>query len=77
MIHEWEAELQDLDTYRNEILPVKLAIDRWYVDNASPQLDALVVIALAQSLLGRRAETVIHPRVLANVPEAAKIPALR
>ncbi len=74
MVHEWEATLPDLDTYRTRILPVKLAIDRWYVEHASARVDGLVVVAIAQSLLGRRRRTVLHDRIRLEVPEARTIP---
>jgi len=75
MVHEWEATNLDVDTYRQDILPVKLAIDAWYVANASPALDLLVVTGLARSLLLGHGDTALHRRVRAAVPEAGRIPA--
>jgi lipopolysaccharide/colanic/teichoic acid biosynthesis glycosyltransferase len=74
IVHGWEARLPEAseDVYREVLLPVKLAIDRWYLENASPLLDVRVVVALVQSMLGSH-RTVLHARVEAAVPAAATL----
>jgi lipopolysaccharide/colanic/teichoic acid biosynthesis glycosyltransferase len=75
---DWEAdELRTgdaEDVYRHKILPVKLAIDAWYVEHASPRIDAEVLVALVQRFALGRAETVVHRRVWRSVPAAAVVP---
>lgn len=48
----WEADLPDgpkgVAYYQNELLPVKLAIDAWYVGSASPLVDLRILLALAR-----------------------------
>ena len=52
------------------MVPVKVAIDRWYVEQASPGIDALVVVGLARRLAGRPVGALLE-RIRAGVPEAA------
>ena len=51
-----EAELlvgDDVErTYRTEILPDKVALDRWYLRHQSRRLDARIVLATALRMLG-------------------------
>lgn len=74
IVHGWEARLPEAseDVYREVLLPVKLAIDEWYLQHASPALDLRVVVALVQSMLGKT-RTVLHDRVEAAVPSAATL----
>lgn len=49
------------DAYPALVVPAKLAIDRWYVANASPQLDFLTLMALAKRFApGSRATRMKH-----------------
>ncbi len=73
VVHDVEAGMgvDDLGRYEAEMLPVKLAIDEWYLEHASPALDFLVVRALVERfLLGRRC-TSLHSRIAREVPLAA------
>jgi lipopolysaccharide/colanic/teichoic acid biosynthesis glycosyltransferase len=74
IVHGWEANLPAAseDVYREVLLPVKLAIDEWYVEHASPSLDLRVVAALVQSMLGWH-RTVLHRQVERAVPSAATL----
>jgi lipopolysaccharide/colanic/teichoic acid biosynthesis glycosyltransferase len=78
IVGAWErAELREADPtelYRTQIVPVKLAIDQWYVQRASPWIDVLVVVSLVQQLVFGRPETVIERRVRRDVPETAAVP---
>jgi lipopolysaccharide/colanic/teichoic acid biosynthesis glycosyltransferase len=69
LVDRWEAKVLDAATsdavYRETILPVKVALDAWYVGAATPRLDALVVRSLVASLTGR------HPTHLREVATAA------
>lgn len=59
LVGAWEREritaAPDGATYVDEVLPVKLAIDSWYLRRASPRVDALVAMTLLQRLTGRAA----------------------
>jgi lipopolysaccharide/colanic/teichoic acid biosynthesis glycosyltransferase len=71
LIHDYEAEHlgRDPERYLSEILTVKLAIDAWYIRNASPMVDLLVAIAVVERFgLGKRT-TVLHRRVCQAIPE--------
>jgi lipopolysaccharide/colanic/teichoic acid biosynthesis glycosyltransferase len=76
---DWEAaELRHgdaEDVYQHKILPVKLAIDAWYVEAATARVDAEVLISLFQRFVLGRDETVVHRRVRREVPAAAAVPA--
>lgn len=75
LVHDWEAvALSDGErepAYRKRVLPVKLAVDEWYVANATPLIDLLVVLALIERFGGGRRDTVAHRRVLPLVPSPA------
>lgn len=73
LVNRWEAEvLTDegtTDTYATVILPVKVAIDRWYVRSATPWVDGQIAIALFS---GRRRPLRVH--VKRAVPDASRLP---
>lgn len=73
LVADLEAELVRLGdgySYGEDILPIKLAIDRWYVEYASPRIDALILASLAGRLaLGRKPRRLLD-EVCAAVPEA-------
>jgi len=74
-VGDWERDVitaaPDGSVYESEVLPVKVAIDRWYVEQATPAIDMRVVLGLVQRLVGRTASAVIGP-VRARVPLAAR-----
>ena len=74
-VGDWERDVitaaPDGSAYESEVLPVKVAIDRWYVEQATPAIDVRVVLGLVQRLVGRTAYAVVDP-VRAHVPEAAR-----
>ncbi len=60
VVGEWERDLIEADrsgdSYRRTVLPVKLAIDRWYLETISPRSDLRVAMALAKRFIpGSRA----------------------
>lgn len=71
-VGDWELGIitdePDGSAYERKVVPVKVAIDRWYVEQADPALDALVVIGLLQHLLGRRPASLLR-RIRAGVAE--------
>ena len=77
VVGDWEgsviAEDPDGDAYRDRVLPVKLAIDRWYVGEASPGLDAEVVWTLLRTALPGPRPVGLRVRVWASVPSVATI----
>lgn len=75
LIHDFEAGLavHDLKRYEAEMVPVKLAIDQWYLRHASPAVDLLVVLALVQRFALRRPTTTLHLRLEREIPEVADL----
>ena len=78
IVHDWENDVlagpSAEDAYREVILPVKLAIDEWYVERASPWIDCLVVASLAQRFLTGRPPSLMTRRVRRDVPAAGAVP---
>lgn len=78
LVSAWEVELiadsTDGRVYVDVVLPVKLAIDRWYVTRSSLHLDALVARSLVRRLLGRPGVPTLTSLVRSQVPEARQIP---
>ncbi|MEZ5169560.1 MAG: sugar transferase [Acidimicrobiia bacterium] len=58
--------------YRERILPTKVALDAWYVENASPRIDAEVLISLVLRALAPGTTTPIEKRLRAQglLPDA-------
>lgn len=73
-VGDWERDIitaaPDGSAYERDVVPVKVAIDRWYVEQASPGIDALVVVGLARRLAGRPVGALLE-RIRAGVPDAA------
>lgn len=61
-------------TYVDEVLPVKLAIDEWYVRRSSPLLDARVISTLVRRFLPGAGSCRLARQVHAAVPEANRVP---
>lgn len=78
LVEGWErTAMRDASfehTYVDQILPVKLAIDEWYVRSASLAIDVSIVRALVARFVLGRAPSALQRRVRASVPEAAQIP---
>ena len=75
VIHDYEAGLgiNDLERYEAEMLPVKLAVDEWYLTHASLLIDGLVALALVERFVLRRRTTALHRRLTREVPEVASM----
>ena len=78
VVERWEAEALDdeghEDRYRDEILPVKLAVDAWYVQRGTLLTDLQVVWSMVERFVLDRPETVVERVVRARVPEVARVP---
>ncbi len=72
VVGEWERDVitaaPDGDAYRREVVPVKLALDRWYVEHASPLVDIEVAWALLRHLAGRPGLGRLGRRLRAELP---------
>jgi lipopolysaccharide/colanic/teichoic acid biosynthesis glycosyltransferase len=77
LVADWEADFVaracDADAYGATVLPLKLAIDGWYVRRASPWLDLLVIVALVQRFFGPPTRSALYAWVLAEVPAASML----
>lgn len=75
VIQDIEAGMgfDDHKRYEAEILPVKLAIDAWYLRHATPVVDALIGWALIERFLLRRPVTFLHRRLATELPEVADL----
>ena len=62
--------MHDLKHYEAEMVPVKLAIDQWYLRHASPAVDLLVLLALVERFVLRRSVTRLHHRLGARSPRS-------
>lgn len=74
LVHDWEAAVLATGdreaTYRERVLPTKLTIDQWYVANARPGTDLLVMAAIAERFTAGRQHTIAHRRALPQLPPA-------
>ncbi len=68
VIHAWEARVDTAATYRSEVLPHKLAIDGWYVANASPAVDLDILRSLFRSVTAPDRPTAVHRRLRTTLP---------
>lgn len=74
LVADWEAATVGTgegDVYAERILPVKLAIDRWYVEHATPAIDALVLVGLVRRVLGLGPARRLEDAVARAVPASA------
>ncbi len=68
VIHGWESRVDTVDVYRDEVLPHKLDIDRWYVTHASPAIDVDVLRSVLRSVVTPDAPTRVHRRLADALP---------
>lgn len=77
MVNEWERHLISACSqggiYVDQVVPVKLAIDGWYLRSASPRLDALVAITLMRRFMPGTGSHTLKKLISNQVPEAAAI----
>lgn len=74
VVGDWETELisdeSDPGRYRDEVLPVKLALDRWYLQAATPGLDLLTLVSLVAHLFPWMQPRRLRDRVGQEVPSS-------
>ncbi|HMS90288.1 MAG TPA: sugar transferase [Acidimicrobiales bacterium] len=77
VVSQWERRLisqsPDGSVYLTDVLPVKLAIDNWYVANSGPRLDALVAATLLRRFVPGTGSYTLRRLVRRQVPEADRI----
>jgi lipopolysaccharide/colanic/teichoic acid biosynthesis glycosyltransferase len=75
IVGDWERSEIDKDTtgdaYQRVVVPVKLAIDRWYIMNASLRLDLLVITSLLRHVLPGGESKRLQEVVGSSVPESS------
>jgi hypothetical protein len=74
IVNDWERHIittsPDGSGYEDIVLPVKLAIDRWYLRTCSPLTDVLVAITLVRRFVPGTGSWTLKQRVLRAVPQA-------
>ena len=77
LVDEWEAELlrgpDAQAVYRDRVLPVKLAVDAWYVEHATPWIDLLIGASLVQRFVLRSRGCAIETVIRHAVPESHRV----
>jgi lipopolysaccharide/colanic/teichoic acid biosynthesis glycosyltransferase len=77
VVNQWERRListsPDGSAYLTDVLPVKLAIDRWYLTHAGPRLDALVAGTLLRQFVPGTGSYTLRRLVRREVPEAGRL----
>jgi lipopolysaccharide/colanic/teichoic acid biosynthesis glycosyltransferase len=78
LAHDWEERLlaeaaPGGDVYGDVVLPLKLAVDEWYVSNASPLADLVVIASLIERFVVGRAVTCAHGWFGRRVPALDQI----
>lgn len=77
VVNDWEREViteyPDGSGYELKVVPVKLALDRWYVRRSSPRLDALVAVTLLRRYLPGTESYTLRKLVRAEVPESVAV----
>lgn len=74
VVGDWERDVvagsPDGSGYRDEVLPVKLALDRWYLEHATPAVDLLVVWSMVRKAVAEGLTPRLARRIAADVPSA-------
>lgn len=74
LVGDWELTQIDVDpdgsTYGSVVLPVKLAVDAWYVRRSSPAVDLRVVLALLRKVVTSADDPTLWNLVRSQVPRA-------
>jgi len=77
VVNEWERHLISADrdgrTYVEQVVPVKLAIDGWYLRSATPRLDLIVLGTLLRRFIPGTGSHTLKKLVRSKVPETAVI----
>ena len=79
MVNDWERHLITAcgagSVYVEEVVPVKLAIDGWYVATSSPRLDTLVLVTLLRRFVPGTGSHTLKKRIRREVPESHAVDA--
>lgn len=74
VVGDWERDVvaasPDGSGYREEVLPVKLELDRWYLENASPAIDLMVVWSMVRKAVAPGLTPRLAARIGDEVPSA-------
>lgn len=74
MVNDWERHLITAcgagSVYVDEVVPVKLAIDGWYIANSSPRLDSLVLVTLLRRFAPGTGSHTLKKLIRREVPES-------
>ena len=74
MVNDWERHLITAcdagSVYVDEVVPVKLAIDGWYLANSSLRLDTLVLLTLLRRFAPGTGPNTLKERIRRDVPES-------
>lgn len=73
VVGDWERDViaaRGSQAYVRDVLPVKLAIDGWYVRRAAPRLDALIALAMLRRAVSEGGAAQLAERVRDEVAEA-------
>lgn len=77
VVNQWERAVITADptgtAYEVDVVPVKLAIDRWYVKGSSPKLDTLVAITLLRRFMPGTGSYTLKKLVRREVPESVTV----
>lgn len=76
IVGDWERELlaEDPDNaYSDVVLPVKLAIDQWYLRSSSPATDILVSLTLLRRFTTGSESWKLRERVFSAIPESSVV----
>jgi lipopolysaccharide/colanic/teichoic acid biosynthesis glycosyltransferase len=78
LVHDWEEHLladapPGDDVYGDLVLPLKLAVDEWYVRNASPLADLVVIASLVERFVLGRTVTWAHRWFGRRVPALEEV----
>lgn len=72
MVNDWERTVisasPDGSRYQSEVVPVKLAIDTWYLESAGPRLDLLVAVTLVRRFLPGTGSYTLKRLIRTQVP---------
>ncbi len=80
LTHDWELEqlaAGGAAIYLEEVLPLKLEVDEWYISNASLPLDVVVGLAVIQRLVLRQQRTALHRWIEHRTPTLSSRPWFR
>lgn len=77
IVNDWErrviTEFPDGSAYHRKVVPVKLALDLWYLRRSSPRFDLMVASTLLRRFVPGPKSRALRLLALAEVPESAVV----